>query len=73
MYDFKRSVKILLLKKGKSQAWLARELGISRQLLSSWLTRRKNMYFTTIEKLAEALGFEDVSDFISEVKKLSRL
>ena len=72
MYDFKKAVKILLIKRGKSQAWLAGRLGISRQLLSSWLTRRENMYFTTLCKLAEAFDYKEVSDFISEVKELNK-
>lgn len=42
----------------KSQAWLAEQLGVSRQYLSKLLKGKENLTLETIAKLSSALGKE---------------
>lgn len=48
------SVQIALQKKGKTQVWLAGELGCSRQRVNE-ITKRSVVNATTLSRLADAL------------------
>lgn len=54
----------ILREKGKSQSWLARELGVSRQRLSQLLKQDK-IYLDTAFKISDALEV-DINEFRKE-------
>ena len=46
----------ILEKKGKTQSWLAEEMGVTRAHISKILNARPNMTLLTIDKIAVALS-----------------
>lgn len=54
---FGKAIKIALVKKDKSQVWLANELGISRQAVSG-MVRSDSGNTDTLKKIANSLGMQ---------------
>lgn len=59
--------------KGLTQADLAKQLGIAPPSLAQFETGRKNMTLATLNKLADALGYELNVSFTLKREKKNRL
>ena len=49
-------IKLLLKKRGITQTWLAKELGMSFSVTNAYVCNRKQPNLTTIFKVADLLG-----------------
>lgn len=59
---FGKAIRIALIKKDKTQTWLAEELGISRQAVS-YMIKSESGNTSTLGKVANLLGME-VSELV---------
>lgn len=60
-------IKIVLLEKEKTNAWLAEQLGVSTTAVSKWCTNRNQPTVETLFAIAESLDL-NVCDLLVSIK-----
>jgi putative transcriptional regulator len=61
-------IKVVLAEKGKTNNWLAEELGMNRTTVSKWCTNQMQPTMETLFEIAEVLDV-DVRELLVQTKK----